>query len=116
MDYYNPEDTMNFNQKHTVQLKFQCEESTAIIITTMDGSVMGGGVLKSFTELDTGLTAPSDNPTNQKHCTFDEDDENNYKEIEEVIFYNANDSSELHMDLEEAADYLIGVEIIGYKE
>jgi hypothetical protein len=116
MEYYNPKETMSFDQSHTVRLRFQFQESFAEVITTMAGNVMGGDILSSFTDLDTGITAPSDNPTNQKHCLFDEEDENNYKEVTDLTFRHATDPNETYQfELEDAAKYLVSIEIINYR-
>lgn len=114
MHYYNPEETMSFDQSHTVQLKFQFENATAEVFTTMGGNIMGGSVLSSYTDLDTGITAPDDLPVNQKHCIFDALDQNKYKEVEGIIFYYPNGET-VEFELEDAAAYLVSLEITDYR-
>ncbi|MEX2461283.1 MAG: hypothetical protein WD469_08315 [Paenibacillaceae bacterium] len=111
---YRPEES-NFNSKHTVRLKFLWGQASAEVITTMGGNICGGDVIQFFGGIETGISAPSDNEINQKHCVFDpEDTERNYREVEAITVYHPQKGS-FRLDLEEAQRYLVSIEIIDYK-
>jgi hypothetical protein len=115
MEYYNPRETMNFDQTHTVHLKFQYENATAEVITKIGGNICGGSVLQNYTEFkDIGMTAPYDHPLNQKHCVFEDEEEQLYREVEYIRFYYP-DGNYIDLDLEDADDYLVSVSIINYQ-
>ena len=113
MEYYNP--TMSIEQEHTLLYTFQYENAFAQIVTTMGGNVSGGGVMQL--DFDTGLTVPVENELTKKHVVFydDEDVDLPFREVGELVFYYPN-GAELHMDLEDASDYLVGIQIIDYTE
>ncbi|TCP32155.1 hypothetical protein EV207_101133 [Scopulibacillus darangshiensis] len=113
MENYNPS---GFG-KHTVKLKFLYENAKAEVIAEMGGNVCGGSILNGFTDLDCGITARSKESVNRKHCRFFLDDlqENRkFAEVEGIYFFYPNSDS-LEMDIEDATDYLISVEIIYYE-
>lgn len=112
---YQADESLNFNSKHTVRLKFLWGTATAEIITTIEGNLCGGDVIQFYGEVGTGISAPSENEINQKHCVFDpEDTEHNYREVEAITVYHPQKGS-FRLDLEEAQRYLISVEIIDYQ-
>ncbi len=113
MEYYDPEETYNFNQVHTLRYYFQYQDAFAQFETTMGGDAVGGETM--CTDFETGMSAPFDNVLNKLHCVFyDEDDEDvTHKEIESLIFQYP-DGRTVHIDLEDCAKYLIGINIINY--
>lgn len=114
MNQYRPEEWLNCDSQHVVRLKFLYDTLTAEVITTMGGNVCGGELLGSFTDLACGLTAPTDEKINKKYCRF-EDEDSHYSEVEAIRFYHPR-KGEIEVDLEDVQQYLIGVEIIDYKE
>lgn len=114
MHYYQPEETMSFDQTHTLLYTFQYENAFAQLITTMGGNVSGGSTMQ--TDFDTGFTVPVDHELTKKHVLFydDEDIGQPYREVGEVVFCYPNGET-IEIDLEESANYLIKIEIIDYK-
>jgi len=113
MNYYQPDETMSFDQSHTILYTFQYEDAFAQIVTTMGGNVAGGNVMT--TEFDCGMTVPVEHELTKKHVTFysDEDEELPYREVGTIIFYYP-DGDTIEIDLEDCTNYLIGIQIIGY--
>ncbi|WP_019156960.1 hypothetical protein [Robertmurraya massiliosenegalensis] len=113
MEYYQPEETMSFDQKHTILYTFQYENAFAQIVTSMGGNVAGGSVMT--TEFDCGLTVPVEHELTKKHVEFyDKEDEGQpYREVGNVIFYYPGGET-IRLDLEDCSNYLVGIQIIGY--
>lgn len=114
MEYYEPNETKNFNQTHTVLYTFQYENAFAQIITTMGGNVAGGNVMT--TDFESGITVPADHELTKKHVEFydDEDKDCAYREVGSLIFHYPN-GEKIKRDVEDCSDYLIGIQIIKYE-
>lgn len=115
MEYYQPEERLSFSSEHTVLYTFQYEEAKAQMITTMGGNVAGGAVM--HTDFDCGMTVPVDHEITKKHVLFyDEGDADSpYREVGELIFYYPNGETDA-IDLEYCSNFLVGIEIVDYKE
>ncbi|MGG6448299.1 hypothetical protein [Pseudobacillus badius] len=112
MDYYQPEETMNFKQSHTLLYTFQYENAYAHLVTTMGGNVAGGSVMQ--TNFDTGLTVPVDHELTKKHVLFYDDIGQPYREVGKIVFCYPNGET-IEISLEECANCLTGIQIIDYK-
>jgi hypothetical protein len=112
MEFYEPNETLDFNSKHTLKYTFQYEEAISEIVTSVKGNVCGKNVMDIDFDC---ITAPRDNYTNKKHCVFEEDLNLPTNYIDSLIFYNKNSGESFKLQIEECEDYLVKVEIIDYK-
>ncbi len=113
MQFYNPIEASNIDQKHTVLYTFQYENAFAQVVSEMGGNVSGGNVMD--TEFDCGFSVPVRHILTRKHVSFydEEDKELSYREVGEIIFYYPDGDTFL-MDIENCADFLVGIQIIDY--
>jgi hypothetical protein len=115
MEFYKPEEDLNYESEHTILYTFQYEDAFAFLYTTMGGNVCGGAVME--TGFDCGITAPVDHELNQRHVIFyDDEDEADlpYQEVEELVFYYPNEET-INIPIEECTGYLVGIKILEYK-
>lgn len=114
MSTYEPNETKNYNQTHTVLYSFQYEDAHAQIISEMEGNVSGGAVM--MTEFDTGITVPAEHELTQKHVVFydDEDAHLPYREVKQVILHYP-DGRTHYIETDILGEYLVGIQIINYQ-
>lgn len=113
MEYYDPEESYNFNQVTTLVYTFQYQDAFAQVQTTMGGDAVGGEAMT--VDFECGMTAPVNEELNKKHIIFSLDEEvtKPYQEIESLIFHYP-DGRTIHIDIEDCTKYLIGINIIKY--
>ena len=113
MDYYNANENLNYDTSHSLLYTFQYKEATAQVFTTMSGNVTGAATMT--TEFDCGFTVPANHELTKKHVVFydDEDEANDYREVGSIVFYYPNGDT-IEIDLESCADYVVGIQIVGY--
>lgn len=102
------------NSVHTIQVTMQYQDLVSQFNTTMMGSISGAEALADYGDIDL-ITAPSSDPINQRHCIFNMDTENDYKEVGCFRFFS-EDGREVTISSEEAHKYIVRLEIIGFKE
>ena len=116
MKSYQAAESLNYDSEHALRIVFQFEDRIATVYTTLGGNIAGGDVLEGYTDLFTGLTAPSDHPINKRYCEFDEEEDTNYKEVTGILFYDEQGDHRILLDLEQAQEHIVKLEILDYKE
>ncbi|WAB25073.1 hypothetical protein M3_0122 [Lysinibacillus phage vB_LfM_LysYB1] len=117
MEYYDPEESYNFNQVTTLIYTFQYQDAFAQVQTTMGGDAVGGEAMT--TDFECGMTASVNEELNKKHVLFDDEyapgelEAPEYQEVAELIFHYP-DGRTVHIDIEDCTKYLIGINIIKY--
>lgn len=113
MDWYDPEETYNFNQRTTLVYTFQYQDAFAQLQTTMGGDAVGGEAMTI--DFDCGITAPVEEETNKKHCIFDDINlpYQPYREVTALEFHYPNGET-VALNIEDCTRYLIGIQIIKY--
>lgn len=117
LKYYEPNDDLNFDSIHIVKLSFLYKEARAEVITCIEGNISGSEVFSAFTDLhDMELSASVTNEINKKYCEFVTHYESDfdYQAIKYIHFY-VNDTPVYKLDLKDAENALIGIEIIEFQ-
>lgn len=116
MKSYTAPETLSTKTAHTVRLKFMYGEHTAELETLIGGNVAGADVLAIFRDL-TDLSVPIDHELTKKHVIFTEPSDGlPYQYADQIRLVHPTRPDEIIEDMEEAQDYLIGIEIVDYIE
>jgi hypothetical protein len=110
---YTAPETTTYDQTHTVRLTFMFDDAIAIVESEMGGNVNGGGVLESFTEFDCGFSAIR-NEENERYVQFVDDDDKPHGEVSGIIMRYPN-GAVFEVDVEDAHEYLVKLEIVKYQ-
>jgi|GEM_PF-4145017 len=126
MKSYKAPRTVNDDSKHQVLLTFQFNTGFAQLVTEYNGEIAGAELLSTIAEwvdevakVENDLVVSFDNEINKKHAIYFAGEKKSllhpYGKVQAITFYHLSEVATFNLGIEEAVEYLIGVQIIGYE-